>query len=152
MLPTMNRSRRNDTGLRRLSDLRSEVDRLFEDLMGTPSRSATSATWRPASDILETDEAYEIALELPGFDRDDIEVTVDQGVLTVSGRRTAESAEEGHSWHLRERSTGQFSRSFSLPSSVNPDQVSARIDNGVLRVHLPKEEQAKTRKIEVDVE
>lgn len=148
MLPTM--SRRGDTGIRRLSDLRNEMDRLFEDMMGSTASRGT-ARWRPSSDIVETDDSYEIDVELPGFDRDDIEVTVDQGVLTVEGRRTFEAEEEGRTYHLRERASGRFSRSFSLPTSVNPDDVEAHFDQGVLRVHLPKQEQAKTRKIEVDV-
>lgn len=149
MLPTMNR--RSNSGLRRLSDLRDEMDRLFEDVMGTPTRSGGgSVRWRPAADILESDEGFEIALELPGFHREDIEVTVEEGVLTVSGRRDAES-HEGQSWHLRERPTGRFSRSFSLPASVKAEEVTARFEDGVLRVRLPKEEEARTRKIEVDV-
>lgn len=151
MLPTT--SRRSNTGFRRLSDLRDEVDRLFEDVMGTPTRSSSTgnaARWRPAADILESDEAFEIDLELPGFHREDIEVTVEDGVLTVSGHREVAS-QEGQSWHLRERASGRFSRSFSLPSSVRAEDVTARFEDGVLRIRLPKEEQARTRKIEVDV-
>ena len=149
MLPTMRRTNEG-TGLRNISDLRYEMDRLFEDAFGGRSRSI--AGWTPATNLVETDEAYEVSLELPGFDREDIEVTVDQGVLSISGERTEEFEGEERTYHLRERSVGRFNRSFSLPSSVSAESVSAKFQNGVLRVNLPKQEEARTRKIEVDVD
>lgn len=142
---------RPDTGVRRLSDLQNEMDRLFRDLAGTAGSSARRAGWRPSADIVETDEAFEIRVELPGFERDDVQVTVDQGVLTVEGRRTLEAEDESRTFHLRERASGRFSRSFSLPGSVDPRSVAGRLEDGVLRLDLPKEEQAKTRKIDVNV-
>lgn len=146
MLPTT----RAPQGVRRLSDLRHEMDRLFDDVF--EGRTASRGTgWTPAANLVETDDAYEVTLEIPGFDRDDLEVTVDQGVLTLGGRRTADHDQEGRNYHLRERATGQFRRAFSLPNSVNAEDVSATYDRGVLRVHLPKQPEAKTRKIEVDV-
>lgn len=148
MLPTMRRTS-DSSGLRNLSDLRYEMDRLFEDALGGRSRSVSG--WAPATNLVETDAAYEVSLDLPGFDRDDIEVTVDQGVLTIAGERAAEHEDEERTYHLRERSVGRFSRSFSLPSSVRAENVSATFRNGVLRVGLPKQEEARTRKIEVDV-
>lgn len=146
MLPTS----RSSQGLRRLSDLRYEMDRLFDDMFEgrTPDRGAG---WKPAANLVETDDAYEVTLELPGFDRDDLDVTVDRGVLTLTGRRTAEHEQEDRTYHLRERSTGQFRRAFSLPNTVSAEEASATYDQGLLRVHLPKQPEAKTRKIEVDV-
>lgn len=146
MLPTT----RTPQGLRRLSDLRHEMDRLFDGMVEGRG-SDRSASWTPAANLVETDDAYEVTLELPGFDRSDLEVTVDQGVLTLSGRRTADHEQEGRTYHLRERVTGRFRRAFSLPNSVSADDVSATYEQGVLRVHLPKQPEAKTRKIEVDV-
>jgi HSP20 family protein len=147
MLATMTRP---TTGSRRLSDLRNELDRFFDDMAGAAS-SGSNVSWRPSADILETANRYEIHLDLPGFDRDDIQVTVNEGVLTVEGRRTVAADEDGRTFHLRERATGRFSRSFSLPTSVNPENVEARFDGGVLRIDLPKEERARTRRVEVDV-
>jgi len=126
------------------------MDRLFDDMFEGRTGDR-SAGWTPAANLVETDDAYQVSLEIPGFDRDDLEVTVDQGVLTLSGRRTADHEQEGRTYHLRERATGQFSRAFSLPNSVIAEDVSASYDRGVLRVHLPKQPEAKTRKIEVDV-
>lgn len=146
MLPTITTPR----GTRRRSDLRYELDRLFDDVF--EGRSGERANGRvPAANLVETDDAYEVTLEIPGFDREDLEVTVDQGVLSLSGRRTADHDQEGRTYHLRERVTGQFRRAFSLPNSVNAEDVSATYEQGVLRVHLPKQPEAKTRKIEVDV-
>lgn len=149
MLPTMRRTNEG-SGLRNLSDFRYEMDRLFEDALGGRSRSI--AGWTPATNLVETDAAYEVSLELPGFDRENIEVTVDQGVLSIAGERTDEYEGDERTYHLRERSVGRFSRSFSLPSSVNAENVAAKFHNGVLRVTLPKQEEARTRKIEVDVD
>ena len=154
MLPTMRRTANGGTGLRSVSDLRQEMDRLFENAFGgawTPTRSGLSG-WTPATNLVETDDAYEVSLELAGFDRDDIEVTVDQGVLTISGERAEEHEGEERTYHMKERSVGRFSRSFSLPSSVDAESVTAKYDNGVLRVNLPKQEEARTRKIEVNVD
>lgn len=146
MLPTTRRWSRTP---RTLPDLRNEVERLFEDFFERPTGDFGSFT--PAADLYETDEAFTVEMELPGFDRDDIDVTVEQGMLTVSGRRAAETEDRDESYHLRERSVGRFSRSFSLPASINADDVKARFENGVLRVDMPKAAEAKTRKIEVDV-
>lgn len=146
MLPTITSPR----ATRRRSDLRYELDRLFDDVFEGRSGERTNG-WVPAADLVETDDAYEVTLEIPGFDREDLEVTVDQGVLSLSGRRTADHDQEGRTYHLRERVTGQFRRAFSLPNSVNAEDVSATYERGVLRVHLPKQPEAKTRKIEVDV-
>lgn len=155
MLPTMRRTRNGGTGLRNVSDLRYEMDRLFENAF----ESALGASnwgrvigWTPATNLVETADAYEVSLDLAGFDRDDIEVTVDQGVLTITGERTEEHEGEERNYHLKERSVGRFSRSFSLPSSVDAESVTANYENGVLRVDLPKQEEARTRKIEVSVD
>lgn len=151
MLPTM-RSTTSDAGLRRLSDLRHEMDRLFEDAFeGRGREGGSRSRWAPPANLVETDDAYEVTLEIPGFDRDDLEVAIDQGVLAVTGRRTADHEQEGRTYHLRERATGQFRRAFSLPNSVSAEEVAATYEEGVLRVHLPKQPEAKTRKIEVEV-
>ena len=154
MLPTMRRAGNGGTGLRSVSDLRQEMDRLFENAFGSswyPSRTAVSG-WTPATNLVETADAYEVSLELAGFERDDIEVTVDQGVLTITGERAEEHEGEERTYHMKERSVGRFSRSFSLPSSVDAESVTAKFENGVLWVNLPKQEEARTRKIEVSVD
>lgn len=146
MLPV---TRRRPTGTpRTLPGLRDEIDRAFRSFAEGPL--GDFGRFAPAADMFETDDAYVVEMELPGFGRDDIDVAVEEDALTVSGRREAETREDGN-YHLRERSVGQFSRSFTLPASIDPDAVEARFDGGVLRVNLPKHEEARTRKIEVDV-
>lgn len=151
MLPTMRRTANGGTGLRNVSDLRYEMDRLFENAFGSPSRGDFSG-WTPATNLVETDEGYEVSLDLAGFSRDDIEVTVDQGVLTITGERSEEHEGQERTYHMKERSVGTFTRRFSLPSSVDAENVAANYENGVLRVNLPKQEEARTRKIEVSVD
>lgn len=147
MLPATSRGRNRSP--RTVPGLRSELDRLFENFVEDPA--AGFGSFAPATDLVETPEAVVAEMELPGFDRDDVEVTVERGTLTVSGRREAEADAEDESVHLRERSVGRFQRSFSLPASIRPEGVSARFADGVLRVEMPKREEAKTRRIEIDV-
>lgn len=148
MLPNETGTRLARTTPRNVPGLRNEIDRLFADFFERPSGDFGRFT--PPADLYETDEAYELEMELPGFSRDDVQVTIEQGMLTISGRRTVERAED-ENYHLRERSVGRFSRGFSLPASIEADRVEARFDEGLLRVTLPKAAEARTRKIEVDV-
>lgn len=147
MLPT-NSGRRAARTPRSVPGLRNELDRLFEDFLDRPT--ARRSRVAPPTDLWETDDAFVVEMELPGFGRDELDVAVEQGALTVSGRRDVDAA-EGEDFHVRERTAGQFRRSFSLPSSIRTEDVTARVENGVLRVELPKAEEARTKKIEVDV-
>lgn len=150
MLPTS--TRRPATALRRGENWASEMNRLFDEFLGYTPRLATWSAWTPAADLFETNDEFVLEMELPGFNIDDIEVTVERGILTVSGRRTAE-VESGNgeriNYHVRERSFDRFSRSFSLPQTVNADHVDAEYRNGILRVTLPKVAEAKPRQIAV---
>lgn len=147
MLPTGRRSRRTrSTGL---PELRTEMDRLLSDFFDQGDGSIRS--FAPPTDLYETEDAYVVESELPGFDRDDIEVTLDQGSLTIRGSRSAESERETEEFHLRERATGQFERSFRLPRSIKAENVTARFDQGILRVEVPKAAEARSRKIDVEV-
>lgn len=145
MLPTTRGTRREPATLSRR--LFPDIDYLFDDFLTRPT--ASSAAWRPATDLNETDDEFVMRMDLPGFEHEDIELTVEKNILTVSGRRTAEEVEEETDFHLRERTAERFSRSFALPRSVDADDVEARFANGVLTVHLPKVAEAKPRKIEI---
>lgn len=147
MLPS-NTGRRATRTPRSVPGLRHELDRLFDSFLEGPSR--TVGRMSAPADMWETDEAFVVELEAPGFDREDLEVAVERGMLTITGRRNLDAAED-EEFHLRERTAGQFRRSFSLPASIRADDVSARFENGVLRVRMPKAEEARTKKIEVDV-
>lgn len=146
MIPTMtNRpaNRRVRARDRSSTDLSNWIDEFF-------TRNAGSWTmWSPRADLLEIEDAYVLEMELAGFQREDVNLTFENGVLTVSGRRRETEDEENARYYLRERATDQFSRSFSLPRSVNYDEVEATLKDGLLRVHLPKLAEARPRRIEV---
>jgi HSP20 family protein len=146
--------------------LRREIDRLFDDF-GLPDFSFPmiarfpvldpTRQWAgvlgttPAMDLLERDTEYEIQAELPGLDPSDVEIRLSEGMLTIRGEKTTEYSEEDVDFHRRERSYGAFQRMLRLPRGVNADDISAKFENGVLTVHLPKTAEAREseRKIEV---
>ena len=107
--------------------------------------------WRPNADISETKTEYLIKAELPEVDKDDVQVSVENGVLTISGERHFKKEEETETTHRVESMYGKFSRSFSLPSDVDEATISAESKNGVLKVRLPKIEQKVPKPIEISV-
>lgn len=124
------------------------MDRLLSDFFGGGNGS-TLGSFAPPTDLYETEDAYVVETELPGFSRDDVQVSLEDGALSISGRRQRSTEETNY--RRRERATGQFERRFRLPRSVKPDEVEARMENGILRVTVPKAEEARSRKIEVEV-
>jgi len=134
-----------------LQQFNSEINRLFGrdwgDFGDYPALS--SAQWVPAVDVHETPDEYRIEADVPGIDPKDIDVTLENGVLTLKGERRAErSTEEGGARHI-ERSYGSFVRRFALPDTADADNVEARADNGVLRLTIKKKAESKPRRIEV---
>jgi HSP20 family protein len=111
----------------------------------------TVADWMPTVDISETAGEYVIQAELPEVKKDDVKVTLEEGVLTIQGQRRQEKDEKTTKYHRIERSYGTFVRSFSLPDQVNESGVKAEFKDGVLNLHIPKSEKAKPRAIEVKV-
>lgn len=110
------------------------------------------ADWlSPASDASSDDNAYRINVELPGVSEDDIHLSVEGGVITVSGEKSETKEEKGETWYFSERQFGSFKRSFRLPDDADSDKAEAHVRNGVLEVSVPrrKETTAKSRKIEV---
>jgi HSP20 family protein len=116
---------------------------------GGMGESITNAEWNPRVDIVEDDKEIIVKAELPEMKKEDVKVTVDQGVLTISGERRLEKEENGKKYHRVEREYGSFARSFTLPSAVINDRVSADFREGVLKVHLPKDTKAQTKTIDI---
>ena len=112
----------------------------------------TVSQWTPLVDIIEDNNEYLVKAELPELKKEEVKVNVENGQLTISGERKSEKEEKGKKFHRIERSYGSFLRSFTLPESVNADTVSAEFKDGVLSVHLPKDEKAKPKSIEVKVQ
>ena len=109
------------------------------------------AEWAPLVDISEDDKEYRIKVELPEVTKEDVKVTAEQGTLTIMGERRFEQEEKGRKYHRVERAYGSFGRSFSLPEDASPGKVSAEFKDGVLTVHLVKDEKAKPQQVEVKV-
>ena len=116
---------------------------------GFGQEDLASGGWSPSVDIYETESEIVLEAELPGMNREDFEVSIENNVITLKGERNFEKKDEGDNYHRVERAYGSFSRSFSLPRSVSADSTSADFKNGILRVALPKKEEAKARKIQV---
>lgn len=113
--------------------------------------SITVAEWSPAVDITEDSSEYLIKAELPEVSREDVKVTVENGMLTLKGERRLEKEEHGRKFHRVERAYGSFLRSFHLPENTDPSKVSAEFKDGLLRIRLPKQEAALPRQIEVKI-
>jgi len=136
----------------RLSTLRDELDRTF----GAPWTDFTRATqflngWVPPVDVLQNKDAVTVRVELPGMKKEDIAVTLHEGVLSISGERKDEATRDEGECHRTERLYGKFQRSITLPSPVKADKIQASYKDGVLTVTLPKTEEAKPKQIEVSV-
>ncbi len=126
----------------------NNLDEVLNDLMGW-NKGGIMRSWAPDVDIAENHDSYEIHAELPGMREEDINITLNNNVLTVSGEKKREVKEEKDNFVRVERSYGKFERSFSLPNNIVADRVSANYADGVLRVTLPKAEEAKSRTIKV---
>ena len=136
------------TSLRRLNRM---LDDVFSGWpMGEESGTITSA-WTPAVDIFEDAEGVKIVMEVPGVKPEDVKLSLEDGTLTIRGEKKQVAEEKTERVHRYERSYGSFERTFSLPTSVDPDRIEARHENGLLTVRLPKVERAKPRQIEVKV-
>src|SRR5256885_1114590 len=107
--------------------------------------------WTPLADITEDEKEYLIKAELPEIKKEDVKVTVENGVLTISGERKFEKEEKNKKYHRVERGYGTFMRSFTLPDDADANKIKAEFKNGLLKVHLPKSEHAKPKQIEVNV-
>jgi HSP20 family protein len=134
---------------REVDSLQSEVNRLFDTFFGGDSRRGSGRRWVPAMDLVETDDHLVLRADLPGMDREDVNVEVKDGVLTVSGERSAKEAERTDGFYRVERAFGSFSRSLSLPDHVDAERITADFDKGVLEVRIPKPAERKPQRIEV---
>ena len=139
--------------LRELSTLQNEMNRLFGTVFDTPTQSngGTMRRWMPAMDLVEAESHFVLTADLPGLSEEDVNIEVEERVLTISGERKAEHTENKDGYHRVERAFGSFSRSLTLPEGVNAEAVSASFDRGVLEVRIPKPEQRKPRRVAISV-
>ena len=139
---------------RELEDIQSRLSSLFgrTPLRGFGEEAMTVSEWTPLVDIAEDDKEYLIKAELPEVKKEDVKVTVEGGVLTITGERKFEKEEKGKKYHRLERAYGSFMRSFALPEGAAGDKISAEFKDGVLKVHLAKSPEAKPKSINVKVD
>ena len=136
----------------RLADLRNEIDRLFESPLSELTRTSQLLSgWTPALDVYEDKDSFVVKAELPGMKKEDIEVSLHDGSLSISGERKTETKCEESEVYRAERFFGRFQRTVSLPTTVAADKVKAAYNDGILTITLPKTEEAKPRKIDVAV-
>ncbi len=129
-----------------LVNMQSEMNRLFSNLWND---EGVSSNWSPSVDIAEGKDDFTVRVELPGIDRKDVKVTVQDNVLMIQGEKKQETETKERNFHRVERSFGSFARHFRLPSLVKADKIEAQYKDGVLTITLPKSEEAKAKEIEV---
>ena len=128
--------------------LQRGIDRLFDDF-GRSWGAFSAADLSPSMDMVETKDGLELTFELPGLTRDQVEISLDDDVLTVRGEKKQETEEKDRNRRVVERSYGAFSRAITLPRGVDPSQIKASMEHGVLKIVAPKPAGAETRKIEI---
>jgi HSP20 family protein len=136
---------------RGFSTIHHQVNQILNDTVRNQSDESATATWAPAVDIYETPNELVVKADLPEVEEKDIDVRVENNLLTVRGERKFEKAVSEENYLRVERTYGVFSRSFSLPNTVNPEAIHAEYKNGVLTVNLPKREESKPRQVKVNV-
>ena len=136
---------------RELEEMTNRLNRIFGKEIQPPTPEGTFADWAPAMDVQETETEYLIKADLPDVKREDIKVSVEDGLLAVEGERKMEKEEKGKKFHRIERSYGKFVRRMAVPTDVDPAKVGAEFKDGVLNVHLPKSPVTKPKTIDVRV-
>jgi HSP20 family protein len=139
--------------VRELNTIQNEMNRLFNTFFessGTQGGGqATARRWLPPMDLVESGEEFVLRADLPGLSEDDVNIELEDNVLTISGERKAEHEQRQEGYYRLERASGSFSRSLTLPEGVDPEKVQASFDRGVLEVRIPKPEQRKPRKVTI---
>lgn len=132
-------------------NMEREIDRMVDRFYGDRVDENALKTLMPSADIVERDGDFNITIELPGVDKKDVRISVQNNVLTVKGEKRKQNEKKGENYHRVERSYGLFQRSFTLPSSVDSEKIDAAYDNGILSVSIPKLEEAKPKEIQVTI-
>jgi HSP20 family protein len=138
--------------LRSTQDEMAQISPMLAHALGLPAQqqgSATATAWAPALDISERKDAYLVTVELPGVEADDLEITLEDGLLTIQGERHFAPDSSEQQFHRVDRRYGAFRRSITLPAQVQAEQIEASADNGVLQILVPKMEEAKAKRIQV---
>ncbi|MGB7061924.1 MAG: Hsp20/alpha crystallin family protein [Candidatus Zixiibacteriota bacterium] len=133
--------------------VQDEMSRLFDDIFGQRSTRVqwTDGVWNPSVDITEDKDSVVVRAEMPGLNKDDIKISVQDSILTLKGEKKQEKEEKETDYHRIERSYGSFCRSFQLPTTVRADKIKANYKDGVLSISLPKTEEVKPKEIPISI-
>ena len=136
---------------RELSSLQSEMNRVFSTFFDSPANQPAGAggVWLPAMDLSENGDSYVLHADLPGMSEDQVQIELEDNVLTISGERRLEGPKSDGGYLRTERARGSFARSLTLPAGVDPERIEAKFQNGVLELHIPKPEERKPRRISI---
>ncbi len=135
---------------REINSLQQEMNRLFGTFFDSPAGEAAGARrWIPPMDLVEEGGHYVLRADLPGLGEQDVNIELEDRVLTISGERRSESEQRREGYYRVERATGSFSRSLTLPEGVDPEKIEAHFENGVLEVSIPKPEERKPHRVQV---
>ena len=141
--------------VRELQTVQNEMNRLFNTFFDAPGPGnggqTTLRRWIPAMDVVETDDHFVLRADLPGLSEGDVNIELEDNVLTISGERKIEHEQRDEGYYRVERASGAFSRSLTLPEGVNAEAIQASFDSGVLEIRIPKPEQQKPRKVQISV-
>ena len=132
-----------------LNQLHRELARVFNEETRYEPTSYEATNWTPQVDIREDDTKFQVSVDVPGVPAEDVEITLERNVLTIKGRRTTQSESEANGFKRRERVSGSFFRQFTLPDTADESAITARVNDGVLNIDIPKGQQAKPRTISV---
>lgn len=136
---------------RDLMTWQNQMNRFFPDFNRGDNELTTTGAFVPAVDVYEDDHNYNLKFEVPGIEEKDLDIRMENNTLTVQGERKFEKEEKEENFHRLERRYGSFTRSFTLPNTVEVDRIHAHYDNGVLKVTLPKRAEAKPKQIKVGI-
>jgi HSP20 family protein len=144
----------NHDDFRELETMSNRLNRLLSEggrSTRRPDETVAVADWMPVVDILETHDDFQIHVELPGVEKSAVKLSIEKGVLLISGQRPQGTITEGMRYHRNERPCGRFERAFRVPDSIDEQKLEADLKNGILTVRLPKVEKAKPKSIQISV-
>jgi HSP20 family protein len=144
--------RRRGSLTNELSSMQQEMNRLFDEFFGERHAELAEGSWMPAVDMSETESELVVRAELPGMTHENIELSLQENVLTLKGEKKHEQTRDNENFHRVERSYGSFTRSFTLPCDINQDAIKANFKDGVLVITLTKSEAARPKKIDIATE
>ena len=138
--------------LKELANLKTQMDRILESVLGDEGEEMKRGSWVPPVDIYETPDEIVIQAEVPGVKQEDLSIKVEDDTLIISGEKKFDREVEKENYHRAERIYGAFQRSFILPKTVDKEKIKASLKNGVLTIRLPKKEEVKPKEISIEIE